>query len=50
MTRLGAEKVALIAALQMDEYAIPAGGPYAPIFRHLYDEAEQTPLPYDTAG
>jgi len=39
---------ALIAALQMEAYAEPAGGPYSPIFRRLYDPEGQAPLPYDT--
>jgi peptide/nickel transport system substrate-binding protein len=37
----------LIRALQMEGFARPAGGPYSPIFRRLYDEREQAPLPYD---
>ncbi|HEX2081065.1 MAG TPA: ABC transporter substrate-binding protein [Longimicrobium sp.] len=40
---------AIIASLQMQEFAVPAGGPYAPIFRDLYDPREMAPLPYDTA-
>jgi peptide/nickel transport system substrate-binding protein len=40
---------AMIAALQMEEFAVPAGGPYAPILRQLYDPEAQAPLPYDTA-
>lgn len=38
----------IIAALEMEEFATPAGGPYAPIFRDLYDPQGQAPLPYDT--
>jgi peptide/nickel transport system substrate-binding protein len=38
----------LISALQLDGYAVPAGGPYSPIFRRLYDAEEQAPMPYDT--
>lgn len=37
----------LIRALQMEEHAIPAGGPYAPIFRDLYDPEAHAALPYD---
>jgi peptide/nickel transport system substrate-binding protein len=37
----------LIRALQMEDFAIPAGGPYAPIFRRLYDPQEHAPLPHD---
>jgi peptide/nickel transport system substrate-binding protein len=39
---------AIINGLQMDEFAEPAGGPYAPIFPLLYDPGAQAPLPYDT--
>ncbi|HEX6747447.1 MAG TPA: ABC transporter substrate-binding protein [Longimicrobium sp.] len=39
----------LLSALQMDEYAKPAGGPYSPIFKDLYDPQTMPPLPYDTA-
>jgi peptide/nickel transport system substrate-binding protein len=37
----------IIDALQMEEFAVPAGGPYAPIFRDLFDPQGQAPLPYD---
>lgn len=37
----------LIAGLQMEEFAVAAGGPYSPIFRNLYDESETPPLHYD---
>ncbi|MEX2583921.1 MAG: ABC transporter substrate-binding protein [Gemmatimonadota bacterium] len=37
----------IIAALQMEEFAEPAGGPYPPIFRLLYDPEEQQPLGHD---
>lgn len=37
----------IIDALQMEEFAVPAGGPYAPIFRDIYDPEGQAPLPYD---
>lgn len=40
---------ALIAGLEMEEFAVRAGGPYPPIFRQLYDPEDQAPLPYDTA-
>lgn len=38
----------MISALQMEPFAVPAGGPYSPIFRRLYDPQLQAPLPYDT--
>ena len=47
---MAVDKEALIAGLQLDEFALPAGGPYAPIFRRLYDPEAQAPLPYDTAA
>src|SRR5690606_7648512 len=37
----------LLEALHLGEYAEPAGGPYAPIFRLLYDPQLHAPLPYD---
>lgn len=37
----------LIRSLQMDRYAVPAGGPYPPIFRNLYDPEAHAPLPFD---
>jgi peptide/nickel transport system substrate-binding protein len=40
---------ALIGALHLGEYAEPAGGPYAPIFRLLYDPEGHAPLPFDPA-
>jgi peptide/nickel transport system substrate-binding protein len=40
----------MIGALQMDNHATPAGGPYSPIFKDLYDPATMPPLPYDTAA
>jgi peptide/nickel transport system substrate-binding protein len=46
---LALDRESLIAGLQLDEFAVPAGGPYAPIFRRLYDPEGQAPLPYDTA-
>lgn len=39
----------LIAGLELAGFATPAGGPYSPIFRNLYDPQTQAPLPYDTA-
>jgi peptide/nickel transport system substrate-binding protein len=38
----------IISGLQMEEFTAAAGGPYAPIFRHVYDPEDQAPLPYDT--
>jgi peptide/nickel transport system substrate-binding protein len=40
----------IIRALRMEEFAVPAAGPYSPIFRDLYDPAHMRPLPFDTAG
>jgi len=37
----------LLSALQMTEFAVPAGGPYPPIFRDLYDPEGQAPLSYN---
>lgn len=37
----------LLRALQMEEYAVPAAGPYPPIFADLYDPDQLAPLPYD---
>jgi peptide/nickel transport system substrate-binding protein len=39
----------IIRALRMEEWAVPAGGPYAPIFRDLHDAQTMAPLPFDTA-
>jgi peptide/nickel transport system substrate-binding protein len=39
----------ILGALQMTEFAVPAGGPYAPIFADLYDPVGQAPLAYDPA-
>jgi peptide/nickel transport system substrate-binding protein len=44
------DREGIIAGLQLAEFASPAGGPYAPIFRRLYDPVGQAPLPFDTAG
>ncbi|HEV2131158.1 MAG TPA: ABC transporter substrate-binding protein [Longimicrobiaceae bacterium] len=40
---------AILRALQMEEWAVPAGGPYPPIFRDLYDPERMAPLPHDPA-
>lgn len=45
---LALDRSALISALQLDEFATLAGGPYSPLFRLLYDPEGQAPLPYDT--
>lgn len=37
----------MIQALQMDEFAEPAGGPYAPVFSDLYDPRLTPPLGHD---
>ena len=37
----------MLNALQMGEYAEPAGGPYAPIFKKYYDPVQQAPVGYD---
>ena len=37
----------VIAALQMSDYAIPAAGPYPPIFEDLYDPERMAPLEHD---
>jgi peptide/nickel transport system substrate-binding protein len=37
----------IIQSLQMEEFAVPAGGPYSPIFRDVYDPEGQGPLPHD---
>lgn len=39
----------LIRALGIEAYAVPAGGPYPPILREVYDAGRLKPLPYDTA-
>ncbi len=39
----------VVDALQMTEFAVPAGGPYAPIFESLYDPVSMAPLPHDPA-
>ncbi|MGH7458377.1 MAG: ABC transporter substrate-binding protein [Longimicrobiaceae bacterium] len=47
---LAIDKPGIIDALQMEEFAEPAGGPYSPIFRELYDPDAHAPLAYDTAA
>lgn len=37
----------LLRALQMEEYTVPASGPYPPIFADLYDPALMPPLSHD---
>src|SRR5690606_6309248 len=44
---LATDREAMIRALQMEEFAVPAGGPYPPIFEGLYNAEGQAPLPYD---
>lgn len=39
----------LLRALQMEEYTVPAGGPYPPIFADLYDPELLPVLPHDPA-
>ena len=39
----------LLRALQMEEYTVPAGGPYPPIFTDLYDPERFAPLQHDPA-
>ena len=46
---LALDRESMIAALQLDEFAAPAGGPYPEIFRSLYDPEGQAALPFDTA-
>jgi peptide/nickel transport system substrate-binding protein len=38
---------ALLAALDMDQHARAAGGPYAPILPEVFDPGAQVPLPHD---
>jgi len=38
---------AMIRALQMEEIAVPAGGPYSPILTQVYDPKRTPPLAYD---
>ncbi len=44
---LGIDARGIIRALQMEDFAAPAAGPYAPIFRDLYDPRRTPPLPHD---
>jgi peptide/nickel transport system substrate-binding protein len=39
----------IVQALRLGDFAAPAGGPYPPIFRDLYDPQTMAPLPFDTA-
>lgn len=39
----------ILRGLQMEDLAIPAGGPYPPILEGVYDPEEQGALPYDSA-
>ncbi|HEU0299385.1 MAG TPA: ABC transporter substrate-binding protein, partial [Longimicrobium sp.] len=39
----------IIASLQLEDFAVQAGGPYSPIFRDLYDPQAMAPLPFDTS-
>jgi peptide/nickel transport system substrate-binding protein len=39
----------IVQALRLGDFAVPAGGPYPPIFRDLYDPQTMAPLPFDTA-
>lgn len=39
----------IVQSLRLGEFAVPAGGPYSPIFRELYDPRTMAPLPFDTA-
>jgi len=39
----------IVQSLRLGEFAAPAGGPYSPIFRELYDPQTMPPQPYDTA-
>lgn len=46
---LGIDARGVIRGLQMEDFATPAAGPYAPIFKDLYDPRRMPPLQYDTA-
>lgn len=39
----------IVQSLRLGEFAVPAGGPYSPIFTGLYDPQTMAPLPFDTA-
>jgi len=39
----------ILKGLNMQDYAVAAGGPYSPIFRELYDPRQQAPLRNDPA-
>src|SRR5690606_32458566 len=40
----------VFAALRLEDFATPAGGPYSPIFADLYDPATSGPLSFDSAA
>ncbi|HEU4453130.1 MAG TPA: ABC transporter substrate-binding protein [Longimicrobium sp.] len=40
----------MITALRMEPFTARAAGPYAPIFRDLYDPQRMRPLPFDPEG
>lgn len=44
---LGIDVPGIIRALQMEEFAVPAAGPYSPIFRDLQDPERLPPLRHD---
>ncbi|HEX6039415.1 peptide ABC transporter substrate-binding protein, partial [Longimicrobium sp.] len=39
----------IIRTLRMEEYTVPASGPYPPIFTDIYDPQRMRPLAFDTA-
>ncbi|HEU4562674.1 MAG TPA: ABC transporter substrate-binding protein [Longimicrobium sp.] len=47
---MGIDVKGLMGALQINEYAVQAAGPYSPIFQELYDPGTMPPLTYDTAA
>jgi peptide/nickel transport system substrate-binding protein len=44
---LAIDSQGLIDGLNISDYAVPAGGPYAPIFSDLYDPQAHAPMPFD---
>lgn len=40
---------AIVQSLRLGDFAVPAGGPYPPIFTDLYDPQTMAPLAFDTA-
>ena len=46
---LAVDKEGIIQALRFGDFGEAAGGPYAPIFRDVYDPRTMAPLPFDTA-